>query len=60
MWVDTVNMASRLESSGLPNRKQISKSTRQKVNRSFSCEPSGPVEVKGKGMMLTYFLGQRL
>jgi class 3 adenylate cyclase/signal transduction histidine kinase len=60
VWGDTVNTASRLESSGLPNRIQISESTYKKVMGTFSCERRGPVEVKGKGTMLTYFLGSRL
>jgi class 3 adenylate cyclase len=58
VWGDTVNTASRLESSGLPNRIQISDSTYRQVKDTFSCEPRGPVEIKGKGMMQTYFLSQ--
>jgi adenylate cyclase len=60
VWGDTVNTASRLESSGLPNRIQISERTYKEVMNTFSCDPRGPVEVKGKGTMLTYFLGSRL
>jgi class 3 adenylate cyclase len=60
VWGDTVNTASRLESSGLPNRIQISETTYQSVRHVFGCELRGPVEIKGKGMMLTYFLGARL
>ena len=60
VWGDTVNTASRLESSGLPDRIQISEATYQMVRSTFACDRRGPVEVKGKGMMLTYFLGQRL
>jgi adenylate cyclase len=60
VWGDTVNTASRLESSGLPNRIQISDSTYRHVKDSFLCEPRGSVEIKGKGMMPTYFLVQRL
>jgi class 3 adenylate cyclase len=60
VWGDTVNTASRLESSGMPNRIQISDATYQRVKDAFDCELRGPVEIKGKGMMPTYFLGQRL
>jgi class 3 adenylate cyclase len=60
VWGDTVNMASRLESSGLPNRIQISEATYQRLRGKFRCELRGPVEVKGKGTVLTYFLGARL
>ena len=59
VWGDTVNTASRLESSGLPNRIQISEATYQRINDKFHCEPRGPIEVKGKGAMLTYFLAER-
>jgi adenylate cyclase len=60
VWGDTVNIASRLESTGLPNRIQISESTYQRVKDTFTCELRGPVALKGKGTMLTYFLGERL
>jgi class 3 adenylate cyclase len=59
VWGDTVNTASRLESSGVPNRIQISEATYQRINDKFLCELRGPIEVKGKGAMLTYFLGER-
>jgi adenylate cyclase len=59
VWGDTVNTASRLESSGLPNRIQISETTYRRVRERFSCELRGPVQMKGKGTMLTYFLGAR-
>jgi adenylate cyclase len=58
VWGDTVNRASCLESSALPGRIQISEATYQMVKDTFACEPRGRVEVKGKGMMQTYFLGQ--
>jgi len=60
VWGDTVNTASRLESSGLPNRVQISDATYQILKEVYACERRGPVEIKGKGAMLTYFLGPRL
>ncbi|MFI5011880.1 MAG: adenylate/guanylate cyclase domain-containing protein [Hyphomicrobiales bacterium] len=59
VWGDTVNTASRLESSGLPDRIQISEATYQRVKSTFRCELRGPVELKGKGTMVTYFLGAR-
>ena len=60
VWGDTVNTASRLESSGLPSRIQISETTYQRVRDTFHCELRGQVPLKGKGMMLTYFLGGRI
>jgi adenylate cyclase len=55
-----VNTASGLESSGVPNRIQISEQTDQRVKDTFSCELRRPIEIKGKGTMLTYFLGKKL
>jgi len=60
VWGDTVNTASRLESSGLPNRIQISEATHAHVCDAFHCELRGEVAIRGKGTMLTYFLGPRL
>ena len=60
VWGDTVNTASRLESSGLPSRIQISETTYQQVKDTFQCEVRGQVPLKGKGMMLTYFLSGRI
>jgi len=54
-----VNTASRLESSGIANRIQISQATYLKIGDQFHCELRGPIEVKGKGAMHTYFLGGR-
>ncbi len=60
VWGDTVNTANRMESHGEPNRVQISAATFHRVRDAFRCEPRGPQEVKGKGMMETYFLKSRL
>jgi hypothetical protein len=59
---DTVNTASRMESTGETNKIHISgvfadmvrKTTPQKKN--YSLEQRPPVETKGKGLMQTYFL----
>jgi class 3 adenylate cyclase len=45
VWGDTVNTASRLESSGLPSRIQISVTTYQKLRDTFHCEFRGQVPV---------------
>jgi class 3 adenylate cyclase len=60
VWGDTVNTASRLETLSLPNRIQISEATFQRVRDVFRCEARGQLEIKGKGLMPTYFLGQRI
>jgi class 3 adenylate cyclase len=56
IWGDTVNVASRMESHGLPGEIQISLATYERVRHMFACELRGAVEVKGKGTMLTYLL----
>lgn len=55
-WGDTVNIASRMESHGLPERIQVTKVTRDLINDEFNCVPRGLTEVKGKGDMETWFL----
>ncbi|MCW5806862.1 MAG: HAMP domain-containing protein [Deltaproteobacteria bacterium] len=57
LWGDTVNTASRMESSGLPGRIQVSEATYLLLRDQFHLEERGPIEVKGKGMMTTYLLG---
>jgi adenylate cyclase len=56
LWGDTVNVASRMESSGVTGRLQISNETRLAINNEFEVEARGPVDIKGKGLMETYFV----
>ena len=56
VWGDTVNMASRMESSGEPGRIQISATTHRLLDSEFECQARGKVEVKGKGSMDTWYL----
>ncbi|MBL4905818.1 MAG: response regulator, partial [Sneathiella sp.] len=56
VWGDTVNVASRLESSSLPDRIQISKFTSQLLSTDFTLEARGDIDLKGKGKMATYLL----
>jgi class 3 adenylate cyclase len=56
LWGDTVNTASRMESTGLPGRIQVSEPTAQLLREQFDLDERGPIEVKGKGMMTTYLL----
>ena len=59
LWGDAVNTASRMESTGIPGRIQVSESSKILLESSYDLEHRGPVEVKGKGQMDTYFLLQR-
>jgi class 3 adenylate cyclase len=56
VWSDTVNTASRCESSGLPEKINISESTYNLVKDFFSCEFRGPVKAKNKGEINMYLV----
>ncbi|MGA2655680.1 MAG: adenylate/guanylate cyclase domain-containing protein [Gammaproteobacteria bacterium] len=59
-WGDVVNVASRMESTGVPGEIQLSESIEQLLAEKFICEPrSEEINVKGKGIMKTYFLRGR-
>jgi class 3 adenylate cyclase len=59
LWGDTVNTASRMESQGISGSIQISETTYQRIKDKFIFEQRGPIEVKGKGEMVTYLLKER-
>jgi class 3 adenylate cyclase len=56
IWGDTVNIASRMESHGLPDRIMISAATHLQVRDRFRVEPHGTVDIKGIGPMETFIL----
>lgn len=56
VWGDTVNTASRLESSGVPGKINISLATYEAVKHLFACEHRGQVKAKNKGDIDMYFL----
>jgi adenylate cyclase len=56
LWGDAVNVASRMESSGTPGRIQITDPTHALLSREFDCERRGPIAIKGKGDMETWYL----
>jgi guanylate cyclase len=59
LWGDTVNTASRMESSGLPGAIQITAATHELVRDAFVCESRGLVALKGKQEMETFLLVAR-
>jgi class 3 adenylate cyclase len=59
VWGDTVNTASRMESTGVPGRFQVTPATRERLAGRFEFERRGPIEVKGKGVIDTWFLVRR-
>jgi class 3 adenylate cyclase/CheY-like chemotaxis protein len=58
VWGDTVNVASRLESQGLPNRIQVSKPVRDAVAHRYAFERRGLISLKGRGRTPTFLLAQ--
>ncbi|MGL4498612.1 MAG: adenylate/guanylate cyclase domain-containing protein [Planktothrix sp.] len=56
LWGDAVNIASRMESQGLPGQIQVSHTTYQKIKDSYLLEERGIIVIKGKGEMRTYWL----
>uniref|UniRef100_A0A8C1NC70 Guanylate cyclase n=1 Tax=Cyprinus carpio TaxID=7962 RepID=A0A8C1NC70_CYPCA len=59
LFGDTVNTASRMESTGLPLRIHVSESTikiLQRTDCQFECEHRGETYLKGKGKEMTYWL----
>lgn len=59
IWGDTVNVASRMESSGLPGKIHISEQTMAELNSQFNLEERGLVECKGLGQVKTFFVNER-
>ncbi|MEZ2302940.1 MAG: adenylate/guanylate cyclase domain-containing protein [Microcoleus sp.] len=56
LWGDTVNIASRMESHGLPWRIQVSEATYNLLKHKYLFERRETIHVKGKGEMTTYLL----
>lgn len=56
IWGDTVNVASRMESSGRPQQIHVSEQTYIELKKNFIFKESLDVDVKGKGLMHTYFI----
>ncbi|XP_049778147.1 Ca(2+)/calmodulin-responsive adenylate cyclase [Schistocerca cancellata] len=60
IWGNTVNVASRMDSTGLPNHIQVTEEVYQVLkNYPYEFQCRGKVKVKGKGDMTTYFLTDR-
>nr|XP_027238964.1 adenylate cyclase type 9-like isoform X2 [Penaeus vannamei] len=59
IWGDAVNIASRMDSTGVPGRIQVSGACAAILNRRYELERRGPVFVKGKDNMDVYLLKGR-
>jgi adenylate cyclase len=56
LWGDTVNTASRMESHGIPGCIQVTARTYQRLRDGYRLQRRGPIQVRGKGQMVTYLL----
>ncbi len=56
LWGDTVNIASRMESTGVPGRIQVTEAAYEYMKDRLAFEARGEVSVKGKGMMPVFLL----
>ncbi len=60
LWGDTVNVASRMESSGIPGQTQVTAAVYERLKEQFLFQERGTISIKGKGEMMTYLLiGQK-
>src|SRR5712671_1629719 len=56
VWGAAVNLASRMESHGVPGRIQVSEAFRALTQDALAFEERGPMEIKGIGVVTTYYL----
>jgi len=56
LWGETVNLASRMESSGVPGRIQVAPSTWSLLRDRYASESRKPILVKGIGEIATYLV----
>jgi class 3 adenylate cyclase len=59
LWGDTVNTASRMQTTGVPGCIQVTERTRDLLGDRYLFQERGRIQVKGKGQMRTYFLSGR-
>lgn len=56
LWGDTVNVAQRMESNGIPGEIQVTPAVYERLKDKFLFKMRGAVEIKGKGEMMVYLL----
>jgi class 3 adenylate cyclase len=59
LWGDTVNMASRMESTGVPGGIQVTHTVYERLKADYMFEPRGVIQIKGKGPYETWLLQRR-
>lgn len=60
LWGDAVNIASRMESHGLPGSIHVTQDVYERLKNNFFFQSRGEMSIKGKGNMPTYFLTGRI
>jgi class 3 adenylate cyclase len=60
LWGDTVNVASRMESHGVAGAIQVTRPVYEALKDEFLFEERGAIEVKGKGMVETWIVLERM
>jgi class 3 adenylate cyclase len=60
LWGDTVNTASRMESQGVVGCIQVTERTYRRLRGRYRFERRGPIQVRGKGELVTWFLLGRI
>ena len=60
LWGDTVNLASRMESTGVPGEIQVTRSVYERLKDGFDLQSRGVVQVKGRGEIETWLLHGQL
>ena len=56
LWGDTVNVAHRMESNGIPGEIQVTAAVYERLKDKFAFKMRGAIEIKGKGEMIVYLL----
>ena len=56
VWGDAVNVAARMETTDVEGRIQVPHDVYERLNHAFLLEERGTVDVKGKGLMHTWYL----
>jgi class 3 adenylate cyclase len=56
LWGDTVNTASRMESHGVAGCIQVTERTYQRLRDGYRFQRRGPIQVRGMGELVTWFL----
>ena len=56
VWGDAVNVAARMETTDVEGRIQVPHDVYERLNHAFLLEERGEVDIKGKGVMHTWYL----